>query len=88
MDEPEPQPNQVPPRRRNTSTVWEHFDEVLLDQDGVEVVKARCKWPGCTLHLFVDRAGAIGHLRRHHEAHVKRSLREAQDGGGSGVDDF
>ena len=73
----EPQPNQVPPARRRSS-VWEHFDEVVVDQNGVEIVKAKCKWPGCTIHLLMPRGGGIAHLARHREAHVKISLPEAQ----------
>ena len=81
-----PPPNEGRPRSR--SKVWEFFDEVVVVQDGVEVVKAKCKWPGCSSHLSIGWGG-VGHLIRHHHNH-KRVLaqNQAEDGGGSDVDDF
>ena len=51
------------------SKVWEFFDEIVVVQDGVEVFKAKCKWPGCTSHLSIGWGG-VGHLQRHHNRHL------------------
>ena len=84
----EPPNHQVPVRVRppRRSWVWQYFDQELVHQAGEEVIKARCKWPGCTLHLFAGRGGGpIGHLQRHRDAYIRRS--QVQDGEGSGVDE-
>ena len=68
--------------------MWEFFEEVVVVEDGVEVVKAKCKWPECTSHLSIGWGG-VGHLHRHHARHVRLlALNQAEDNVGSDVDDF
>ena len=77
----EPPPNQqvpVNPRARiYTAKVWQHFDREDVEVDGVSVVRATCKWHGCSKQFIVPTGQGIGHLRRHYESHVKRERMEA-----------
>lgn len=56
--------------RRKTSECWDHFDEEIVVEDDVNVLKARCK--RCGRLYSSGRKGGTGHLNRHTLMHQKK----------------